>query len=381
MKTQGLQKTQSLGSRPGLALLLLASGWLVAGCSHAAPAAQGPQALPVATLTVGSAVIPRSSDYVAMLNSRHAATLQAQVTGYISRILVHSGQMVKAGQLLLEISPSKQQATLASQLKAQQAQAALVAYDKKDLRRQQALFRAQVASRQALDQARSIYTSAQAQLLSLQALVRQQRQQLGYYRIAAPRAGIVGDIPVHLGDLVTTSTLLTTVNQPGRLQVYVPVPVRRAADLRLGLPLELISSFGRVMTRGRIVFISPRVDNATQTILVKAWVSNRQGQLRDLQSVKARIIWGTRSALMVPVLDVQLVNGRDFVFLLTRYGRGFIARQIPVTLGPIIGNHYPVLQGLSAGQRIIVSHTQFLFTGMPVLPLPAAPPAPPARHS
>ncbi len=241
MKTQGLQIFKLLGLRQGLALLLFAGGLLITGCSHAAPAAHGPQAMPVATLTIGPAVIPRSSDYVAMLNSRHAATLQAQVTGYISRILVHSGQFVKAGQLLLEISPGKQEATLASQLKAQQAQAALVAYDKKELQREQALYRAQVTSRQALDQARSTYTNAQSQLLALQALVRQQRQQLGYYRITAPRSGIIGDIPVHLGDLVTTSTLLTTVNQPGRLQVYVPVPVHRAADLRLGLPLVLIS--------------------------------------------------------------------------------------------------------------------------------------------
>ncbi len=380
MKTQGLQFFKSLGLRQGLVLLmLLGSGYWIAGCSsQVEPHAKGPQAMPVATLTVQPASIPRSSDYVATLNSRHAATLQAQVTGYISRILVHAGQSVKAGQLLLEISPRKQEATLSSQLKAEQAQAALVAYDKKELRRQQALYKAQVASRQALDQARSTYTNAQAQLRSLQALVQQQRQQLGYYRIAAPRAGIVGDIPVHLGDLVTTSTLLTTINQPGRLQVYVPVPVRRAADLRLGLPLQLISSSGEVLARSRIAFISPRVDNATQTILVKAWISDRQGQLRDLQEVKARILWGTRAALLVPVLDVQLVNGRDFVFLLAPQGHGFMARQVPITLGPITGNSYPVLQGLSAGQHIIVSHTQFLFTGMPVLPLPTAPGA---RHS
>ncbi len=117
------------------------------------------------------------------------------------------------------------------------------------------------------------------------------------------------------------------------------------------------------------------MDNATQTILVKAWISDRQGRLRDLQTVKARIIWGSRSTLVVPVLDVQLVNGRDFVFLLTRHGNGFVARQVPVELGPIFGNSYPVLQGLRAGQRIIVSHTQFLFTGMPVLPLPGVPAA------
>ena len=77
---------------------------------------------------------------------------------------------------------------------------------------------------------------------ALDAQVREQEVQLHYYKVVAPRAGIVGDIPVRVGDRVTTSTQLTTVDQPGSLEAYVYVPIERSSQLKTNLPVQILDS-------------------------------------------------------------------------------------------------------------------------------------------
>jgi RND family efflux transporter MFP subunit len=127
-----------------------------------------------------------------------------------------------------------------------------------------------VVSRQDLDQAKSARDAAQAQLDSLDAQVREQEVQLHYYKVVAPASGIVGDIPVHVGDRVSTTTQLTTVDKPGSLEVYVYVPIERSGQLKMNLPVDVIDSEGKTLVQSRVSFISPQVDNATQTVLVNA---------------------------------------------------------------------------------------------------------------
>ncbi len=120
-------------------------------------------------------------------------------------------------------------------------------------------------SKQDLDQAKSTLDAAQAQMDSLDAQVREQQVQLHYYKVVAPRSGIVGDIPVHVGDRVTTTTQLTTVDQPGSLEAYVYVPIEHSSQLKMNLPVQVLDSDGKVLADSRISFISPQVDNTTQT--------------------------------------------------------------------------------------------------------------------
>ena len=116
--------------------------------------------------------------------------------------------------------------------------------------------------------------TAQAQMDALDAQVREQEVQLHYYNVVAPRSGIVGDIPVRVGDRVTTTTQLTTVDQPGSLEAYVYVPIEHSGQLKMNLPLQVLDSEGRIVADTKVSFISPQVDNATQTVLVKARIAN-----------------------------------------------------------------------------------------------------------
>ena len=343
---------------------------LVGGCgqkSAGGDAAGGaPQAMPVQVLAVVPQKIADTTEYLAILKSRHSATINPQVEGHVTSIDVKSGDHVKAGDALLQIDPLKQEATVSSQDAARASQEAAVKLAKVNLERAQNLLAAGVISKMDFDNAQTNYDSAVAQLKSLEQQVQQQKVELRYYRVSAPMDGIVGDIPVRVGDRVTVSTLLTTVDEPGALEAYVYVPASRAKELRLGLPVKLLDENGAVRAETQVTFISPQVDPDTQTVLAKAAVGNTKGDLRVAQQVRAQITWGNREGPVVPVLAVQRINGQFFAFLAVKEANGTLARQRLLKLGEITGNDYPVLGGLKPGDHVIVSGTQFLQDGAPV---------------
>jgi RND family efflux transporter MFP subunit len=353
------------------ALLVVVAG-LSSGCGDSSAKSQQPQGspgVPVKLQVAKSTTFNDTTDYVATLKSRDSAVIMPQVEGQITQIYVHSGDRVSTGTPLMQIDPSKQQATVKSQEDLQASKRADVEYAKQQYRRISSLAAAGVVSKQELDQARSALDAAEAQLRALQAQVSEQKVQLHYYRVAAPRAGVVGDIPVRVGDRVTNSTVLTTVDKPGTLEVYVYVPVERAPQLKMNMPVQIVDSAGELIASSRISFISPEVDNATQTVLVKAKISNdNKDKLRNSQFIRARVIWGTHQAPSVPVLAVSRIGAQYFAFVAEDQNGKLVAHQRALRVGEMIGNDYVVLDGIKPGDKVIVSGTQFLVDGAPVVP-------------
>jgi len=352
-----------------LALLLLSVVWFAAGCANNAGGAAGgaaPAAMPVQVQITPLAKIPDATEYLSILKSRKSANINPQVEGQIVKIFVKSGDHVTAGTPLMQIDPLKQQATLSSQDAARAAQEATVRNAKIQLEREQRLYDAKVVAKQDLDNAQTAYDSAVSQLKSLTDLVSQQSEELKYYRVSAPMDGIVGDVPVRVGDRVVVATLLTTVDQPGALEAYIYVPADRGRALRIGLPVQLLDDSGNVAVNTKITFISPQVDTETQTVLAKAMVENPGAKLRIAQQTRARVIWGMHEGPVVPVLAVQRINGRFFAFLAVNEGKGTVARQKLLTVGDTVGNDFAVTDGLKPGDHVIVSGTDFLQDGVPV---------------
>jgi RND family efflux transporter MFP subunit len=361
--------------------LFRTASWLIAalattaatlGCSNnQAQNAQaaGPPAMPVQVQVAQDAAVDDATDYVATLKSRDSAMIMPQVEGQITQIFVHSGDAVKAGDPLVEIDPLKQQATVKSQESSRAAQEANLAWAKQQFERAQGLYAAGVVSKQDLDQAQSTLNASQAQMDALDAQVNEQQVQLHYYKVVAPRNGIVGDVPVHVGDRVTNTTELTTVDKPGSLEVYVYVPIEHSSQLKMDLPVQVLSGEGKVLATSRITFISPQVDNTTQTVLVKARVANSNEALRQSQFIRARVIWGTHKSPEVPILAVSRLAGQYFAFVAEpEKGGSYVARQKPIEVGQTVGNDYEVRNGIKPGDKVIVSGTQFLLDGAPVIP-------------
>jgi RND family efflux transporter MFP subunit len=370
LPTHGLERPSS--TRTGLAMFgiwLALTGVLAAGCGGKGPAnvnAGGPTAMPVQVLPVPAQTIEDTTEYLSIMKSRHSATINPQVEGYVTKIFVKSGDRVQPGEALLQIDPLKQESTLSSQESARAAQEATMRLAKVNLERAKKLSEAGVISKSDLDNAQTNYDSSVSQLKSLEQLVQQQTVELHYYKVSAPMAGIVGDIPVRTGDRVTVSTMLTTVDEPGALEAYIYVPASRAHDLKLGLPVKFLDENGGVRGESKITFVSPQVDSDTQTVLAKAAVGNAKDIVRISQQLRTRITWGSRQGPVVPVLAVTRINGQFFVFVAMKEGNSTVARQKVLKLGEIIGNNYAVLDGLKPGEHLIISGTQFLQDGMPV---------------
>lgn len=347
-----------------LALGLVLAAW---GCAKPAPKHSGTfAAASVKSVILEPADIPESSEYLSMLKSRRSAAINPQVEGWITQIVARSGEQVREGQALMTIDPRVQEASLNSQIAARNAQGAALANAKAQYDRAEKLYQAGIMSKQDFDTYKTTYESAAAQQKSMEAQVTQQQAQLHYYTVSAPTDGVVGDVPVHVGDRVTTSTLLTTVQQIGSLQVYVYVPVDRSGDLKIGEPVDLLDDSGKVIAHSRIFFVSPQVDDTTQTVLAKAVIPNFEGRFRNAELVNARITWRTTRGLEVPVIATQRINGQIFVFTAEASPKGMIARQQQIQTGDIIGNNYVVLGGLKAGDHVIVGGFQFLADGTAV---------------
>ena len=351
-------------------LFLLASAFfLTQACSKPQAKQAPPQALPVNTKTVDLAQVPQTDEYVATIKSRRSATIQPQVDGTLTRILVKSGDHVRSGQVLMTIDPLKQQATVEEQVSTEAQKKAVFDYAQRELDRQQHLFDAGVTSKQSYEQAVQAFDNSKADWDASKAARVTQQRQLAYYNLTAPFDGVIGDVPVHLGDYVSPQTLLTTVDENADLEAYIYVPTEKSGDIRMGMPVQIVSSTGDVIENTKVDFVSQQVDNGVQGVLVKAPVHGTMDRFRTEQLVKARVIWSTSPTPTVPVLAITRIGGQPFVYIATQVNGNTIAKQRSITLGDTIGNDYAVTGGLKQGEKVIVSGTQFLIDGTPVQPI------------
>jgi RND family efflux transporter MFP subunit len=352
-----------------LVSLLSATVLITSGCSRTEAKQPAPQPLPVKTETIQLSPVPQVDEYVATVKSRRSASIQPQVDGSLTRILVKSGDHVNAGQVLMTIDPLKQQATVDQQRSTEAQKKATLDYNRHELDRQQQLYESGVSSKQDYELAVQAYENSKADWESSTAARVTQQRQLAYYNLTAPFDGIVGDVPVHIGDYVSQQTLLTTVDENAELEAYIYIPTERAGDIRMNLPIEIITSRGELIESTKVNFISQQVDNSIQGILVKAPIHASLDKFRNAQLVKARVVWSSVPAPTVPVLAVTRIGGQSFVYVATQADQGTVAKQRAVTLGDTIGNEYAVTGGLKPGEKVITSGIQFLIDGAPVQPI------------
>ena len=362
-----------LTSQSGLAVAL---GTLIlvgaTGCTRnngaPGPAAAGPPPMGVTTLTLQKKPLEQSSDFIATIRSLRSSTVQPEVEGVVTKIFVKSGDRVSLGAPLVQIKPDKQEATVRSTAASRAGVEADVQYWREQVKRLEALVAAGAISRQEFEQAQNSLRTAEARLTTLNAQVNEQQVELQYYRVTAPQAGVIGDVSIRTGDRVTKSTMITTIDDNRALEAYIQVPIDRSPDLRVGLPVQILDADGKVLVSNPISFVAPRVDDATQTVLVKSALREMPPTVRTQQFVRSRIIWRSADGLTVPITAVMRINGKYFVYVVDKANGGTVARQRPIEVGELAGNDYVVLTGLAAGDQVIVSGIQKIGDGAPVKP-------------
>lgn len=327
--------------------------------------------MPVEAVTLAPKPVERIGEFVGTIKSRRSTTIQPQAEGFLVRILVQSGARVSQGTPLFEIDAPAERAALAALESTRVAREADAEFARQQAARAKTLLAVGAMSQQEYEQAATAERTATAQLRAAEEQIRQQQAQLDYFRVVAPAAGVVGDIPVRVGDRVTRSTPLTTIDDNSTLELYVNVPVAQAANLRAGQPVRVISSTGEVLATESINFISASVDDATQTVLVKTPIRSPAGRFRTEQTVRAVVVFAEEPGLVVPVVAATRINGRYFVFVVETANGATVARQKPIEVDRVVGNEYVVTSGLQAGERLIVGGIQKIGDGSPVAVTPA----------
>jgi RND family efflux transporter MFP subunit len=349
------------------------------------------------------------TDYLGTLRSRKSVTLSPNVEGQVAQIFVTSGQSVHAGDKLLQIDARMQsaqkesfeaaalsvnsdlanaKATLASlesslnskvstvefsnaqyaryQTLADQGAVALADRDSWKNRSEAAESERQVVLRQIEAQRMTVQKFERTYRQALDSL-QAQKEQLKYYSITAPFAGIVGDIPVKVGNHVSSSTTLTTVTENHPLEVYISIPAEKVSAMTLGMSVALLSTDGDNFGTSKVTFIAPTVDPASQTVLVKTLYANDKNLLRADQTARAQIIWKQREGIAVPTTAVMQVAGKRYVFVAEKDKDGKEhARQAEIEIYGIEGTHYQVKSGLKLGDRLITTGIQRLTDGAPI---------------
>ncbi|MEM7769856.1 MAG: efflux RND transporter periplasmic adaptor subunit [Cyanobacteria bacterium P01_A01_bin.37] len=373
--------------------------------------------IPVTLDTLEQETITISSGFVGTLDAQKGIVLKPEVEGQITRIYVSPGARVSVGDPLFEISPERSRAELSAarasvgisralltsnqaQLRAAEADQvsaqAEVRLQEEELERFQFLVDEGAQSQQQLDVVQRDYEAAIAALDAAQervqaaqaaeaeaeaslnqssAEVQAVQSDFQDTQITAPIEGIVGNLPIRLGDFVEVGDSLTTITQNQILDLDLAVPIERQDDLRVGLPVQLSRFSGDdLLIRGRISFVSPLVDAATQSVLVKATFQNTTGQLQDDQRVEAFVIWDEQPGVLVPTSAISRLGGQTFIFVAeaqpeaTEEEPQWLASQRLVTLGNIQDNFYHVIDGLEPGETIVTTGILNLSDGAPIQP-------------
>ncbi len=348
---------------------------LLAACSKnggGAPEGQGgPPPARVSVTTLQPQQIEDSAEYLATLVSRRAVVLYPQVQGYVRSIGVKAGQLVKAGTLLMQVDPGAEGTSLQNLQATHESLAAAAALARERRDRAVALRKDGIVSQQTADEARTAADQAEAALRASEATIASQRTRLGFFSITAPIDGVVGDVPVKIGDFVTPQTPLSSVTQDSGLEADVQIPVERAGGLGPQSRVRLLATDGGIAGDSPVTFVSPRAEAGTQLVLVKGAFDALSG-LRAGQVVRARIVFSTHEGLMIPVGSVTRQAGQTFAYIVDGSGK---ASRVPVELGALQGNHYVVNSGLEAGAKLVTSGLQMVQDGAPVQIAGEGPPA------
>lgn len=349
---------------------------LAAGCT--AGAASPPPAPPpreVEVLPIAASEVRDTSEYLGSLLSRASVTVLPQVNGYVRQIRVRPGQRVKAGDPLFEIDAREEAAALASAQAQRQSARTALDLAHKARARAESLYKEGLATAEEIDQREADVAAAQAAARASGAQVSQQQVRLQYNIIRAPVPGVIGDVSVRQGEYVQATTQLTSIAQADALELTVALPAARARGLEPGkTPIEILAGDGKILLTTLPFYVSPEADPRTQLVELKAMVDNTVG-LRPSEVVRARVVFGVRQALQIPLLAVVRQSGKPFALVVVEKDGKQVVERRPLALGPLGAAGYQVEDGLAAGDQVVVSSVQALRDGAPVKVKPAAPPA------
>lgn len=362
--------------RPGFFAVLATAG--LAACGEP-PAAPPPPPAEVSVLEVKAETLPLELEYPAQLRGVREVEVRARVSGILLERRYEEGAYVKAGEVLFRIDPDPFRADVARARAELGVQQANLNQARRERDRILPLYEQKLASLRDRDNAVAAYETAAAAVAAAEAALRTAELALSYTDVRAPIDGLTSREVRSEGSLVTAgddSSLLTYIVQTDRLFVDLAVPDSDADLVRAALAGSNADHVGvRVSdARGtplgglaRIEFVSPRVDDTTGTVAIRAVLDNPDG-ISPGRIVRARIQGiALPNSLVIPKRAVMQGAEGPYVWVVQPDG---VPTPAPVKIGTLAGNDVAVTSGLAAGDRVIVDGVLKVFPGVPVNAVP-----------
>jgi len=359
-----------------LALLLLLASSVLSGC-HSQKASGPPPPAEVEVVSVVQKDVPIYGEWVATLDGYVNAQIQPQVTGYIVDQTYKEGSFVRKGQILFQIDTRPFQALL-DQAKAQLAQAqAQLGKTQLDVDRDTPLAKERAIAQSQLDNDIQANLAAKASAKAAEAQVEQAQLNLDFTHVTSLVNGIVGIAQVQIGNLVSPTTVLTSVSQVNPIKAYFPISEQEYMHYAARInahnqqevpsdapPFDLVLADGTVYPqRGRLLLTNRQVDVTTGSIQLVCAFPNPNNILRPGQFGRVRAAGETRmGALLVPQRAVTELQGTYQVAVV----EGDKVALLPVKVGERVGTMWIIESGVRPGQLVVVEGLQKVRDGSPV---------------
>jgi len=356
------------------AACLLLLTLILTACNQGPPATQsgswggpgGPRpATPVRVVTAVQEDLTLRLKALGTVTPLHTVTVRPRVEGELLKIAFNEGQHVAAGQLLAEIDPEPFRIRLAQAQGQQQQNLAELDNARRQLQRYTDLQAGSFVSAQDLSDQQARVRQFEGRRDSDQAAVDEARLQLQYTRITAPVAGRVGLRAVDVGNVIRTGDEIVTITQTHPISVLFTIPEQELpaviAASREGPPLQ-VEAWDRgerqLIARGTLASMDNRIDTETGTVRLRALFDNSGADdvLFPNQFVNVRLDVSRRRSLVIPDAAVQFGNTGTYVYVI----------DDPVVIGAGDGGKAAVIDGLAAGERVVLEGLDRLREGAKV---------------
>lgn len=315
--------------------------------------------IPVTTRVVQPTAWNDTLQGLGTAKARESVTLTAKVSEIVQDVHFESGQQVKAGQVLVTLKGDAAHAALV-QAEATYAEAERLYRRQKELADQQLIARSQLDTQLALRDAAA-------------ARVRQARADIGDRSVRAPFAGVLGIRQVSPGSLITANSIIATLDDVSRMYVDFQVPESELASVEPGHAVTATASAYPGQTfEGRVETIDARIDATTRAVTVRAVFPNAERRLRPGMLLDVRLFRPERQALVIPEIAVVQVGRDSFVYRVKADGS---VERAPVTAGVRRDGRVEIVEGVAAGDRIVIDGTGKLRPGVKVADAAPQPPA------
>lgn len=375
-----MRKVTTLFFSMSMGMLLASCGNNDAAKKAAAAAAAGPQAYPVFTVNTQNTTL--DSDYPATIEGIQNIDIRPKVDGFIEKIFVDEGAVVKKGQLLFTINAPQYEQQVRTARAAISSAEADVNAAQLTVNKTRPLVEKDIISKYDLDAAQLTLQSRKAALAQAKAELVNAQVNLGYTSVKSPVDGLVGSIPFRNGSLVSSTSTqpLTTVSNTSKVYAYFSLNEKQLLDFSKtykgntlaqqmkNIPaVSLVLADGTVYAQnGKIESINGQINTSTGSASLRATFPNPTSLLKNGASASVRIPQHIENAILIPQKSTIDLQGKKFVYVLGDSAKT-INTEIEI-MDLAKGKFYVVTKGLKAGDKVVLEGFQSLKDGTKIKP-------------